>query len=97
MQRSKRLEKQQLMGRFAESDGDDSDSPPSEVIGRGFDRTYQDFFDAEMERGGQAETKASCSTNTKMSDLNTIGRRMSTLGRDKFTTFASSYNNQKFI
>ena len=36
------------MGRFAESDdGDDSDSPPSEVIGRGFDRTYQELIGEE--------------------------------------------------
>ena len=70
-ERSKRLEKQQFFGRLAESeDGSDSESPPSEVIGRGFDRTYQDLLmDADNEQTGGlvSETKASRSTNTKVS------------------------------
>jgi|JI10StandDraft_1071094.scaffolds.fasta_scaffold669204_1 hypothetical protein len=53
VQKSKRLEKQQqqFFGRFAESDSGDSnsESPPSEVIGRGFDRAYQDMLEDDLE------------------------------------------------
>jgi hypothetical protein len=66
-QKSRKFEKQQLVGRLAESDDDGcSDSAPSEVIGKGFDRSFKDFEDFD-EGYHFSETAATRSTNTKAS------------------------------
>lgn len=45
--KSKRYEKQQLVGRFAESDDDACSDPASEVIGKGFENHFQAFWDKD--------------------------------------------------
>ena len=71
-QKVRRVERQQLMGRMAESDDEScSESVLSEVIGKGFDMTS-----LEMERIDKIyrfdETLASQTTGTKLSEVHKV-------------------------
>jgi hypothetical protein len=66
--KSKRFEKQLLVGRFAESDDEACSDHDSEVIGKGFESHFQTFW--EKDSGFHVEeTLATRSTNTKFSEL----------------------------
>ena len=59
------------------------------MIGRGFDRNYQEDFGDNDNEGVGEETKASRSTNTKHSEMHVGDKRMSEVGKSIFGT-----NNQ---
>lgn len=91
--KSKRYEKQQLIGRFAESDDDACSDPASEVIGKGFENHFQAFWDND-EGYHVEETMATRSTNTKLSELHKIESMDS--GKPKFGA-ANHFKSYKYL